>query len=112
MEQSKIDIFTSAMSDKLPSTSLMAVRSQLERVDDGKFTYLQSLNYKNPTTLLIFSLFFGRLGIDRFVLGEVGLGLLKLFTCGGLGIWTLVDWFIIMNKTKEMNLQLFMQNAH
>jgi len=112
MEQSKIDIFVSSMSDKFPASQMAAVRSQLEKLDDDKFGLLQSLNYKNPITLLVVSLFIGGLGVDRFMLGQTGLGIAKLLTCGGLGIWTIIDWFTIMGKAKEQNFQLFMQNAH
>ena len=112
MEQSRIDIFVSTMSEKFPSTNMMAVRSQLEKLDDSRFGLLQSLNYKNPITLLIVSLFVGALGVDRFMLGQIGLGILKLLTFGGFGIWVIIDWFIIVGSTKKMNFQLFMQNAH
>ena len=44
------------------------------------------------TTALIVCLFFGVLGIHRFVMGDVGIGLLQLLTFGGLGIWTLIDF--------------------
>ena len=111
MESGKVDLFVSTMNEKFASTNMMAVRSQLEKLDDSKFALLQSLNYKNPTTLLIISIFLGFLGVDRFMLGETGLGVLKLLTCGGLGIWTIVDWFLVTGKTKEVNYQLFMQNA-
>jgi TM2 domain-containing membrane protein YozV len=112
MEQSRVDLFVATMSDKFPSFNMMTVRSQLEHLDESKFALLQSLNYKNPTTLLIVSLFAGQFGVDRFMLGETGLGVAKLLTCGGLGIWTIIDWFIIMGKTREMNFQLFMQHAY
>jgi len=112
MEQNKIDLFVATMNEKFASENMMAIRSQLEKMDDSRFPLLQSLNYKNPTTLLIVSLFAGQLGIDRFILGQTGLGVAKLLTCGGFGIWAIIDWFIIMDKTKEMNYQLFMQNAH
>lgn len=50
---------------------------------------------KNKTTTLILSILLGELGIDRFYLGYTGLGILKLITGGGLGIWWLIDIFLI-----------------
>ena len=84
-------------------------RTQLEKADDSKFINLQSINYRDPTLMLIISLFVGALGIDRFMLGETGLGIAKLLTCGGLGIWTIVDWFLIMQHTREINFMNLMQ---
>ena len=54
---------------------------------------------KNLVVALVLSIFFGSLGIDRFYLGKVGTGLLKLVTFGGLGIWSLIDTILIATGT-------------
>ena len=38
------------------------------------------------------------------MIGDTGLGIGKLLTCGGLGIWGIVDWFLIMGATREKNM--------
>lgn len=111
MEQNRIDMFIVSMGGKLPSEKLMLVRERLSNLDDGKLLVIQSVEYKSPTTLLIISLFLGSFGIDRFMLGQAGLGVAKLLTCGGLGIWTIIDWFTVMGRTKEYNYQKFSQTA-
>lgn len=51
-------------------------------------------------TTLLLSIFVGSLGVDRFYLGQTLLGVLKLVTCGGAGIWSLID--IILVVTRKM----------
>jgi len=111
MEQNRIDMFIATMGEKFPSSKLMLVRDQLSRLDDSKLPIIQSVEYKDTTNMLLFSIFLGSWGVDRFMLGETGLGVAKLLTCGGCGIWTIIDWFIIKDKTKELNYQKFSQVA-
>jgi len=50
---------------------------------------------KDFLVALLLSIFVGQLGVDRFYLGYVGYGILKLLTGGGCGIWWLVDVIMI-----------------
>lgn len=52
----------------------------------------------NWVLTLIMSIVFGTIGVDRFIMGHVGLGILKLITAGGLGIWWLIDVILIATK--------------
>jgi TM2 domain-containing membrane protein YozV len=47
-----------------------------------------------PAFLLCF--FLGVLGAHRFYVGKAGTGVLQILTLGGLGVWALVDWIMIM----------------
>ena len=50
---------------------------------------------KKWLTALLLSILLGGLGIDRFYMGYIGLGILKLITLGGCGIWALIDIILI-----------------
>ena len=57
---------------------------------------------KDWTTVLLLSIFLGTLGVDRFYLGYTALGIVKLVTLGGCGIWWLIDLImIIQNKLPD-----------
>lgn len=55
--------------------------------------------------VLLMSIFFGGLGVDRFIMGHIGLGILKLITMGGCGVWWLVDLILIASKHKFEDIE-------
>ncbi len=55
----------------------------------------EHMGYKNKLTAILLSVFAGGLGIDRFYMGYTGLGVVKLLTLGGFGIWTIIDLIMI-----------------
>jgi len=109
MDQQKIDMFIATHGSKFPEEKQMVIRELLANLDDNKFNLAQAISYKDPTTLLIISIVAGSLGIDRFMLGETGLGVAKLLTSGGCGIWTIIDWFTVTKRTKEHNFAKLQQ---
>ena len=74
-------------------------------MDDSKWTQVYGVDLKDPSTIQLVSLLAGGFGIDRFMIGDTGLGVAKLLTCGGAGIWTIVDWFLISEATKQKNME-------
>lgn len=109
MDVQKVDLFIMSNAKYFDSFQINMIRERLLTVDDSKWVMISTLQFKEPSTMLIISILAGSLGIDRFMLGDTGLGIGKLLTCGGLGIWTIVDWFMIQKATKEKNLEKIQQ---
>lgn len=109
MEQQQIDQTLMYIADKLPSESLPMVR---ERLADSNISQQEVIamttGMKDPTLALILSIVLGYFGVDRFYIGDTGMGIGKLLTCGGLYIWWIIDIFLIMGATKQKNFQLLM----
>jgi len=59
----------------------------------------------NWVLCLVMSIIFGWFGVDRFIMGKIGTGILKLCTLGGLGIWWLVDIILIATKYNYKNVE-------
>jgi TM2 domain-containing membrane protein YozV len=54
------------------------------------------LSDKGFVPMILLCFFLGALGVHRFYAGKVGTGLLQLVTFGGLGIWTMIDFIMIV----------------
>ena len=103
MEQQKMDMYVMTNKKYFPEEKIMYLKDKLSTMDEEKFNLISTIEFKDPNTLLLISIFLGTLGIDRFMLGDTGMGILKLLTAGLCGILTIVDWFTISKRTKELN---------
>ncbi len=108
LDQQKIDMYIMTNQKYFPEEKIVYLKDKLRTMDDEKFSLISTIQMKDPTTLLLVSIFLGTLGIDRFMLGDIGMGVLKLLTLGCCGILTIVDWFTISKKARERNFNKVM----
>lgn len=108
LDQSRIDMYIMTNQKYFPEEKIVYLKDKLRTMDEEKFSLVSTIEMKDPTTLLLVSIFIGTLGIDRFMLGDIGMGILKLLTGGCCGILTIVDWFTISKKTKDYNFNRLM----
>ena len=108
MDRQRVDMYLMTNSKYFPQEKVPYIKGKLSRFDDNRFMMATSTELKDPTTLLIISILIGSLGVDRFMLGDTGLGVAKLLTAGGCGIWTIIDWFTVQKRTRELNFNKIM----
>ena len=104
----KSNMLLMTYSKYFPEENIIMLKEKFEAMDDDKTSMMYSLQFKDPMMALILSIVAGTLGIDRFYIGDVGLGVAKLLTCGGCGIWTIIDYFMIMKAAKQKNFEKLM----
>lgn len=108
MDAEKVNLFIATKGDNFPAESIPMIRERLMNLSSNNEMAIMAMDYTNPILTIILSVLFGELGIDRFIIGDIGLGIGKLLTGGGCGIWWLIDLFLIMDATKKKNLEKLM----
>lgn len=91
------------------NSQLRKIQRYLEGIDEDQLEMLQFAEFKDPVVSLLLSIFLGGFGVDRFYIGQPVAGLLKLLTCGGFGIWYIIDIFVIMKATRDANYKEFFE---
>ena len=83
---------------------VLDVQNKVSELDDSKFGVLMTMNLQKPTVMLLIAIL---LGWERFFLDDIALGVIKVLTCYGLGIWWLVDIFTATQRTYRHNYEKF-----
>lgn len=111
MDAEKINLFIATKGENFPTESIPMIKERLAHISPENEMAIMATDYTNPVLAIVLSVVFGELGVDRFLIGDIGLGIGKLLTGGGCGIWWLIDLFLIMDATKKKNFEKFMTIA-
>lgn len=103
MDEQKINLWLGSNAKYFDATQIPILREKLKKASDEQYIAVQPQSYINPTVTTIISVLFGGLGIDRFMVGDIGMGVLKLLTGGLCGVLWLIDIFTISKKVKNKN---------
>ncbi len=101
----KVGLYLSINGRKLPEAQLPYIRERMLQMSPERIDTINLVKLKDPTAIFIISVLVGCLGVDRFILEEDGLGVAKLLTCGGAGVWAIIDIFTAAERTRKHNLK-------
>ena len=104
MQKDKVMALYSKYKDEMPRDKAILFKQRLENASDECYESVSNVQTMSHILVLILSIFLGGIGVDRFVVGDVGLGICKLlFGWLTLGIWPLIDIFFSYKRAKENN---------
>ncbi|MFB6890575.1 TM2 domain-containing protein [Kitasatospora sp. NPDC056327] len=63
------------------------------------------LSDKSKVVAGVLQILLGGLGVGRFYTGHIGMGIAQLLTCGGFGIWALIDGILFLTSNDRTDAQ-------
>ncbi len=108
MTKEQIDQLININASRIAPEYIEAIRQKLEGADEGA-AQAAFAGLKSGGVMTLIAWLVGSLGIDRFMLGDTTLGIIKLITCGGCGIWSLIDIFTASGRTRKYNAQKILE---
>ncbi len=103
MDEQKINLWLGSNAKYFDAAQIPILREKLKNASDEQYLAVQTQSYIDPTVTTIISVLLGGCGIDRFMVGDIGMGVLKLLTGGLCGVLWLIDIFTISKKVKNKN---------
>lgn len=104
-DKEKVEIFVEINETKFRKEDQDELRETLLSLDKDTFQLVCDQSYDSPHTMFLVSLFLGRAGIDRLLLGDKKKALIKFLTQAAFGIWHIIDLVHIMDMTRDHNMQ-------
>ena len=109
MNSEFIDGFSTTYSGYFSPDKLKYLSDKMKNQKVEKMIKVCNCGLKKPSEVLFVSVFLGIFGVDRFLIGDVGMGVLKLLTLGGCGLLSVADWFMIAERVREKNFKAVME---
>ena len=78
MEQSKVNEFLQKKGKSFPKAKQEEIKQKLDETPDSKYDEIIKAGFKNSGSMTVMALLFPGFGIDRFGLGNAGLGILRI----------------------------------
>ena len=98
-----VDRFLVLNQNDLPDDKIPMLRENMLHCSMRKLSEIQSLSFRRVGNMQFISFILGWSGVDRMLVGEIGIGLLKLCTLGCCGLLMVYDWLVMPSKTRYYN---------
>lgn len=118
VDPDEVDKFLEENKNYFPDKEIFSLRKEILKLTRKEFLQLKSLSFRSPAIMCLISFFLGWTGLDRFLLKDIPLGVLKLLGMtffGGVGfaigayIFSWIDVFLTWGNTKEYNLKMVLE---
>lgn len=123
MTPNRVTLAMEKYSGSIPRSSAENFRTRLQNASDDCFDVMMQAHLKGKVRTVLFSIFLGGIGVDRFYLGDTGLGIFKIISnilayvlllipilgfllVAARSIWGFVDIFLCYKKAKQLNYNI------
>lgn len=106
MDSVRVDRYLEYTRGYFPQKDLPFIRQALLSMDEDRFAIVAATQFRDPFVIFLTSIFLGYLGIDRFVIGDIGMGVFKLLTFWILMLVPIIDLFFIKARVRRKNYLL------
>ncbi|MDR2424066.1 MAG: TM2 domain-containing protein [Prevotellaceae bacterium] len=104
MDNQQVNFWLAVNAENFAPEMLPVVKKTLEQIDDSQLMYLQNASFQKPSTIFLIAIF---LGWERFFMDDIALGVIKVLTCFGCGIWWLIDIISAKKRAQKFNFKQF-----